>query len=118
MGERVQPNIVGGLNTRLQLFMTYKVRRVISNDDIRLADIGAKKTALFLIISDDNASMQLLSSLLLSFLFKDLKEAFDAVGGEGRIPSMSWRTSWRIPASGRTLKRLSQRLVLVKSQFR
>ena len=86
MGERVQPNIVGGLNTRLQLFMTYKVRRVISNDDIRLADTGAKKTALFLIISDDNASMQLLSSLLLSFLFKDLKEAFDAVGGEGRIP--------------------------------
>ena len=86
MGERVQPNIVGGLNTRLQVFMTYKVRRVISNDDIRLANIGAEKTALFLIISDDNASMQLLSSLLLSFLFKDLKEAFDAVGGEGRIP--------------------------------
>lgn len=86
MGERVQPNIVGGLNTRLQLFMTYKVRRVISNDDIRLANLGAEKTALFLIISDDNASMQLLSSLLLSFLFKDLKEAFDAVGGEGRIP--------------------------------
>ena len=86
MGERVQPNIVGGSNTRLQLFMTYKVRRVISNDDIRLANLGAEKTALFLIISDDNASMQLLSSLLLSFLFKDLKEAFDAVGGEGRIP--------------------------------
>lgn len=86
MGERVQPNIVGGLSTRLQLFMTYKVRRVISNDDIRLANIGAEKTALFLIISDDNASMQLLSSLLLSFMFKDLKEAFDAVGGEGRIP--------------------------------
>lgn len=86
MGERVQPSIVGGLNTRLQLFMTYKVRRVISNDDIRLANLGAEKTALFLIISDDNASMQLLSSLLLSFLFKDLKEAFDAVGGEGRIP--------------------------------
>lgn len=86
MGERVQPNIVGGLNTRLQLFMTYKVRRVISNDDIRLANLGAEKTALFLIISDDNASMQLLSSLLLSFLFKDLKEAFDAVCGEGRIP--------------------------------
>lgn len=86
MGERVQPNIVGGLNTRLQLFMTYKVRRVISNDDIRLANLGAEKTALFLIISDDNASMQLLSSLLLSFLFKDLKEAFDAVGGEGRVP--------------------------------
>ena len=86
MGERVQPNIVGGLNTRLQLFMTYKVRRVISNDYIRLANLGAEKTALFLIISDDNASMQLLSSLLLSFLFKDLKEAFDAVGGEGRIP--------------------------------
>lgn len=86
MGERVQPNIVGGLNTRLQLFMTYKVRRVISNDDIRLANLGAEKTALFLIISDDNTSMQLLSSLLLSFLFKDLKEAFDAVGGEGRIP--------------------------------
>ena len=86
MGERVQPNIVGGLNTRLQLFMTYKVRRVISNDDIRLANLGAEKTALFLIISDDNASMQLLSSLLLSFLFKDLKEAFDAVGGDGRIP--------------------------------
>ena len=86
MGERVQPNMVGGLNTRLQLFMTYKVRRVISNDDIRLANLGAEKTALFLIISDDNASMQLLSSLLLSFLFKDLKEAFDAVGGEGRIP--------------------------------
>ena len=86
MGERVQPNIVGGLNTRLQLFMTYKVRRVISNDYIRLANLGAEKTALFLIISDDNASMQLLSSPLLSFLFKDLKEAFDAVGGEGRIP--------------------------------
>ena len=85
-GEKVQPGIFSGLNTRLQLFQTYEVRRIICNDDIRLADLGAEKTALFLIISDDNASMQLLSSLLLSFLFKDLKEAFDAVGGEGRIP--------------------------------
>lgn len=48
--------------------------------------ILARKNRIVPYHSDDNASMQLLSSLLLSFLFKDLKEAFDAVGGEGRIP--------------------------------
>ncbi len=43
MGERVQPNIVGGLNTRLQLFMTYKVRRVISNDNVAWQILARKK---------------------------------------------------------------------------
>ena len=64
-----------GLSQRLQLFQMRDVRRIVCNDDIRLEEIGARKTALFLVISDDNASMQTLSSLMFSFLLKDLKEA-------------------------------------------
>ena len=85
-GDRVQPGIVTGLAQRLQLFQLRDVRRIVCNDDIRLEDIGARKTALFLVISDDNASMQMISSLMFSFLFKDLKEAYDLVDGKGRIP--------------------------------
>lgn len=85
-GDRVQPGFITGLSQRLQLFQMRDVRRIVCNDDIRLEDIGARKTALFLVISDDNASMQMLSSLLFSFLLKDLKEAYDYVNGEGRIP--------------------------------
>lgn len=85
-GDRVQPGIVTGLAQRLQLFQLRDVRRIVCNDDIRLEDIGARKTALFLVISDDNASMQMISSLMFSFLFKDLKEAYDLVEGKGRIP--------------------------------
>lgn len=84
-GERVQPGFLTGLGQRLQLFQMRDVRRIVCNDDINLGEIGKYKTALFLIISDDNASMQTLSSLLFSFLFKDLKEEYDRVGGKGRI---------------------------------
>lgn len=85
-GDRTQPGFITGLSQRLQLFQMRNVRRIVCNDDIRLEDIGARKTALFLVISDDNASMQTLSSLMFSFLLKDLKEAYDYVNGEGRIP--------------------------------
>ena len=73
----MQPGFITGLSQRLQLFQMRDVRRIVCNDDIRLEDIGARKTALFLVISDDNASMQTLSSLMFSFLLKDLKEAYD-----------------------------------------
>lgn len=85
-GDRVQPGFITGLSQRLQLFQMRDVRRIVCNDDIRLEEIGARKTALFLVISDDNATMQTLSSLMFSFLLKDLKEAYDYVNGEGRIP--------------------------------
>jgi len=84
--DKVQPGFIVGIGQRLQLFQMRDVRRITSNDDIRLEDIGARKTALFLVISDDNAAMQLLSSLMFSFLLKDLKEAHDYCSGKGRIP--------------------------------
>lgn len=84
--DNVKPGFQSGLSQRLQLFQMKNVRRILCNDDIRLDDIGSRKTALFLVISDDNASMQMLSSLMFSFLLKDLKEAYDASGGKGRIP--------------------------------
>ena len=85
-GNAVQPGFITGLNQRLQIFQMRDVRRIICNDDIRLEQIGEKKTALFLVISDDNTSMQVLSSLMFSFLFRDLKEAYDYVNGKGRRP--------------------------------
>lgn len=69
-----------GLDEESEILMPKQNQRQLEAEGV------VKESVLFLIISDDNASMQLLSSLLLSFLFKDLKEAFDAVGGEGRIP--------------------------------
>lgn len=84
-GDKVQPGFITGLSQRLQLFQMRDIRRITCNDEIHLEEVGSRKTALFLVISDDNASMQMLSSLMFSFLFKDNKEAYDLVNGKGRI---------------------------------
>ena len=65
----VQASFASGLATRLQIFQSEAIRNMTSKDCIDLAAPGLEKCAYFIIMSDQDSTYQLLSSLFFSFLF-------------------------------------------------
>lgn len=82
--DNVKPAFLQGLCQRLQLLNVRSVRRILSNKDIVLADLGKEKTILYCIISDKTLAMKPISSLFFNFLFKDISDAADHYGAENR----------------------------------
>lgn len=78
------PGFVQGLAQRLQLFQAREIRRITTNDTIRLEDIGKDKVALFCVISDKSTAMRALTSLFFNFAFKDIADAADRYGPQNR----------------------------------
>lgn len=70
---------------RLAVFDIEELREITSYDELSLDTIGDKRTALFLIMSDTDASFSFLISLAYSQLFNLLCEKADDVYG-GRLP--------------------------------
>ena len=70
---------------RLAVFDIEELREITSYDELSLDTIGDKRTALFLIMSDTDASFNFLISLAYSQLFNLLCEKADDVYG-GRLP--------------------------------
>ena len=58
-----------GLGTRLQILQSESVRRITRRSDIDLAEPGKSKCAYFVILDDQNSSLEFLSSLFFAFLF-------------------------------------------------
>lgn len=83
--DNVRPGLVQGLGQRLQLFQMADIRRITTNDDIHLEDLGKEKTALFVIISDKSPAMRPLTSMFFTFLFKDVADAADRFGPKNRL---------------------------------
>jgi len=67
--DTVRAGIVLGLGTRLQVLQSEAVRNITSYSDIDLTLPGKEKCAYFVILSDQESSLEFLSSLFFSFLF-------------------------------------------------
>lgn len=83
--DNVRPGLVQGLGQRLQLFQMRDIRRITTNDTIHFEDLGKEKTVLFCVISDKSPAMKALTSMMFTFLFKDIADAADRFGPENRL---------------------------------
>ena len=78
-------SILISCGARLAPFDIQKVRDVTAYDELQLDTLGEKKTALFLIMSDTDATFNFLISMIYTQLFNLLCEKADDVYG-GRLP--------------------------------
>lgn len=72
--EAVQQSYASGLATRLQIFQSEEIRNMVAFDGIDLTAPGKEKCAYFIIMSDQDSTYELLSSLFFSFLFIKLAD--------------------------------------------
>ncbi|MCI8521127.1 MAG: type IV secretory system conjugative DNA transfer family protein [Clostridia bacterium] len=80
-------NIFIGLGSRLNVFQNNLVKKITSYHEIDLELPGKKPCAYFCIISDQDSSLEFLSSLFFSLLFKKLSDYARKHGDErGRLP--------------------------------
>lgn len=107
--DTVRAGIVLGLGTRLQVLQSEAVRQITRHSDIDLAKPGKSKCAYFVILDDQNSSLEFLSSLFFAFLFIKLVRyadstpdqrckipvniVLDEMNNIGTIPSLSRRLS-------------------------
>lgn len=78
-------SILVSCGARLAVFDIEELREITAYDELHLDTIGEKRTALFLIMSDTDASFNFLISMAYSQMFNLLCEMADAVHG-GRLP--------------------------------
>lgn len=83
--DTVRAGVLLGLGTRLQILQSQAIRRITGRSDIDLTLSAVKKCAYFVIISDQESSLDFLSSLFFSFLFIRLVRYADSTP-EGRCP--------------------------------
>ena len=85
-GPQVKGNVIIGLGSRLQVFQAGSIRKLTADIDIDLTQPGKEKTAIFLIMSDQDSTLNFLSSLFFSFIFIKLVRYADYFGEGGRLP--------------------------------
>ena len=78
-------SILISCGARLAVFDIEELREITSYDELSLDTLGDKRTALFLVMSDTDASFNFLISLIYSQMFNLLCEKADDVYG-GRLP--------------------------------
>ena len=84
--DNTRGGIILGLGTRLQIFQNEVIKTITKYDDIDLTLPGKKPCAYFCIMSDQDATLNFLSSLFFSFLFIDLVRYADNNGGRCDVP--------------------------------
>ena len=77
-GDTVRAGIVLGLGTRLQVLQSEAVRRITRSSDIDLSEPGWSKCAYYIILDDQNSSLEFLSALFFAFLFIKLVRYADS----------------------------------------
>ena len=70
--EKLQGSIFTGLATRLQLLSDPKIQQITSYDEIDLCAPGQRKCAYYVIISDQEDTLNYFSAMFFSFLFIQL----------------------------------------------
>lgn len=76
--DKVKSGYVLGLGTRLQVLQVDAIKRLVSGNDIDLTMLGKKKSAIFVILPDQDATMQFISSLFFSLMFVKLSRYADS----------------------------------------
>jgi len=84
--RQIHGNIAIGLGNRLGVFQNELVDKITKYDEIDLELPGKKPCAYFCIISDQDSSLEFLSSLLFSTLFARLTNYARRSGNNGRLP--------------------------------
>ena len=84
--DNTRGGIILGLGTRLQIFQNDIICKITKFDDIDLTLPGRKPCAYFCIMSDQDSTLNFLSSLFFSFLFIDLVRYADNNGGKCDVP--------------------------------
>ena len=84
--ENVRGGIVLGLGTRIQVFQNEIIKKITAYDDIDLTLPGQRPCAYFCVMSDQDSTLNFLSSLFFSFLFIDLVRYADLNGGKCDVP--------------------------------
>ena len=79
-------NIIIGLGSRLNVFQDRLVDRITMYDDIDLELPGKEKCAYFCVISDQESSMEFLSSMFFSLLFVRLSDYARKHGNNRKLP--------------------------------
>ncbi|MCL2637510.1 MAG: type IV secretory system conjugative DNA transfer family protein [Oscillospiraceae bacterium] len=79
-------NIIIGLGSRLNVFQDRFVDKITMYDDIDLELPGKEKCAYFCVISDQESSMEFLSSMFFSLLFVRLSDYARKHGANRRLP--------------------------------
>lgn len=82
-GDTVRGNVIIGLGARLQVFQSEIIRRITTYSEIDLEGPAIRKSAYFVIMSDQDSTLDFLSSLFFSFLFIRLVRYADVKGTNG-----------------------------------
>ena len=72
--DTVRGNVLIDLGSRLQVFQAPVVRKITSYDEINLKELGEKKSAYFVITSDQHSAFDFLAVLFYTMLFIKLVE--------------------------------------------
>ncbi len=70
--ENLRGNIITGLATRIQLLNENTIRQITSYDEIDLSAPGKEKCAYFVIVSDQENTLNYVAAMFFSFLFIEL----------------------------------------------
>lgn len=81
--ENVRGNVVIALGARLQVFQAPVIRSITNHREIDLEGPAIRKTAYFVIMSDQDSTLDFLSSLFFAFLFIRLVRYADVKGKNG-----------------------------------
>ncbi len=84
--RQIWGNIAIGLGNRLSVFQNPLVDKITAYDEIDLVNPGRKPCAYFCAISDQDSSLEFLSSLFFSQLFSQLMTYARREGTKGRLP--------------------------------
>jgi len=79
-------NIIIGLGSRLNVFQDKLVDRITMYNDIDLELPGKQKCAYFCVISDQESSMEFMSSMFFSLLFVRLSDYARKFGNDRKLP--------------------------------
>ena len=83
-GDNVRGNTIIGLGARLQVFQSDIIRKITMFNEIDLEGPAKRKSAYFVIMSDQDSTLDFLSSLFFSFLFIKLVRYADVKGKDGK----------------------------------
>lgn len=83
-GDTVRGNVIIGLGSRIQVFQADIIRRITQYNEIDIEGPAKRKSAYFVIMSDQDSTLDFLSSLFFSFLFIRLVRYADVKGKDGK----------------------------------
>lgn len=83
-GDNVRGNVIIGLGARMQVFQSSIIKSITAHTEIDLEAPAKEKCAYYVIMSDQDSTLDFLSSLFFSFLFIRLVRYADIYGKNGK----------------------------------